>query len=68
MAAQVERRCYDHVSRYTASAFLRLKLEAALTEREVAPHVFESRHEAAGYLLDAAHRPQVPSDAPEPIV
>lgn len=68
MAAEVERRCYDHVSRYTASAFLRLKLGAALTERDIVPHVFESRHEAAGYLLDATHRPHVPSDAPEPIV
>ncbi|WP_027993897.1 acyl CoA:acetate/3-ketoacid CoA transferase [Sinorhizobium meliloti] len=68
MAAEVERRCYDHVSRYTASAFLRLKLGAALTERGVVPHVFESRHEAAGYLLDATDHPQVPSDATEPIV
>ncbi|MQX77593.1 acyl CoA:acetate/3-ketoacid CoA transferase [Sinorhizobium medicae] len=64
MAAEVERRCYDHVSRYTASAFLRLKLGAALTERDVVPHVFESQHEAAGYLLDATHRPHVPSGAP----
>lgn len=62
MAAEVERRCYDHVSRYTTSAFLRLKLGAALTERDVAPHVFESPHEAAGYVLDDARR--IPSDAP----
>ncbi|WP_324765586.1 CoA-transferase (plasmid) [Sinorhizobium meliloti] len=63
MAAEVERRCFDHVSRYTTSAFLRLKLGAALTEREVAPHVFESRDEAAAYVFDPARRPQVSSDA-----
>ncbi|MDX0116804.1 acyl CoA:acetate/3-ketoacid CoA transferase [Sinorhizobium meliloti] len=68
MAAKVERRCYDHVSRYTASACLRLKLGAALTEHDVAPHVFESRHEAAAYVFDAARRPQVTSDPSEAIV
>lgn len=51
MAADVERRCYDHVSRYTTSAFQRLKLGAALAEREVKPHLFESRREAAGFVL-----------------
>jgi len=65
MAAEVERRCYDHVSRYTTSAFLRLKLGAALAERDVAPHVFENPHEATGYVLDGARRPDtsVSSDA-----
>ena len=33
MAADVERTCYDHVSRYTTSAFMRLKLERAATSR-----------------------------------
>lgn len=52
MASDVERDCYDHVSRYTTSAFLRLKLGSALSDRDVAPHVFESRHEAADYVLE----------------
>lgn len=54
MAADVERRCYDLVSRHTTSVLLRRKLEAALTERDIAPHVFVSQHEAAGYVRDAA--------------
>jgi propionate CoA-transferase len=51
MASEVERDCYDHVSRYTTSAFLRLKLGSALTDRDVAPHVFESQREAADHVL-----------------
>jgi propionate CoA-transferase len=46
MAADVESRFYTHVSRYTTSAFMRLKLGEALTRREVAPHIFETPHEA----------------------
>jgi propionate CoA-transferase len=46
MAAEVERVCYDHVSRYTTSAFMRLKLGEALTGRRVAPHIFETHAEA----------------------
>jgi propionate CoA-transferase len=37
---------YTHVSRYTTSAFMRLKLGDALSRREVRPHIFESRAEA----------------------
>jgi propionate CoA-transferase len=50
MAADVERCCYDQASRYSTSAFLRLKLGAALSERNVAPHVFESQFEAADFV------------------
>jgi propionate CoA-transferase len=46
MAADVENRFYTHVARYTTSAFMRLKLGDALLRREVAPHIFESSHEA----------------------
>ena len=46
MAADVESRFYTHVSRYTTSAFMRLKLGDALARREVAPHIFETPHEA----------------------
>jgi propionate CoA-transferase len=34
------------VSRYTTSAFMRLKLGEALQGRGVSPHVYESRREA----------------------
>ena len=39
-------RFYDKVTRYTTSAFLRMKLGEGLKARGVAPHVFESREEA----------------------
>ena len=37
---------YTHVSRYTTSAFLRVKLGDALEERGLSPHIFESQREA----------------------
>lgn len=37
---------YTHVSRYTTSAFLRMKLGEALNERGLGPHIFETRNEA----------------------
>ena len=46
MAAEVEAQCYDHVSRYSTSAFMRLKLGAALADRVAASHIFESPREA----------------------
>ncbi len=39
-------RYYTMVSRYTTSAFLRMKLGDALSSRGVAPHIFESEQEA----------------------
>ena len=50
MAADVESRFYTHVSRYTTSAFIRLKLGDALVKREVAPHIFETSHEAQAFI------------------
>ena len=46
MAADVQRICYDHASRYTTSAFMRLKLGDALSRRDVAPHIFENSADA----------------------
>jgi propionate CoA-transferase len=37
---------YSGVTRYTTSAFLRLKLGDALKQRDVAPHIYESSAEA----------------------
>ncbi len=44
-AAQLEREHYLGVSRYTTSAFMRLKLPQVLARAE-RPHIFESGHEA----------------------
>jgi propionate CoA-transferase len=41
---------YLGVTRYTTSAFLRMKLGDLLAKRDVAPHIFESRDEACAAL------------------
>ena len=46
MIAYLEKRYYSTASRYTTSAFMRLKLGEALAERHVAPHIFETQAEA----------------------
>ena len=51
MAAEVELACYDHVSRYTTSAFMRLKLGDALSRRDVAPHIFETPADAHRFVI-----------------
>ena len=43
-------RFYSEVSRYTTSAFLHMKLGDALSRRDVAPHIYESREEAEEFL------------------
>lgn len=50
MVRDVASRHYARVTRYTTSAFLRAKLGAALQERGVAPHIFESVDDARGHL------------------
>lgn len=37
---------YSTVTRYTTSAFLRMKLGMALQERDVAPHIYDTREQA----------------------
>jgi propionate CoA-transferase len=48
ITAQLERDYYSAVSRFTTSAFMRLKLAQVLT-REVQPHIFESSREAHAF-------------------
>jgi len=48
---------YTSASRYTTSAFMRLKLGASLSERALAPHVFETLPEAQAFM--AAQKPVV---------
>jgi propionate CoA-transferase len=45
-------RYYHTVTRYTTSAFLRLKLGDALTQRGVAPHIFETGEDAQRFLQE----------------
>jgi propionate CoA-transferase len=40
---------YTKVSRYTTSAFMRMKLGGALSRRDLAPHIFETREEAQAF-------------------
>jgi propionate CoA-transferase len=49
MVRHMEETCYTQVSRYTTSAFMRMKLADILT-RKVAPHIFETREEAHAFL------------------
>jgi propionate CoA-transferase len=53
MVRYMEETWYTHVTRYTTSAFLRMKLGEALTRRDVAPHVFETEAEAQTFLENA---------------
>jgi propionate CoA-transferase len=43
-------RYYASVTRYTTSSFMRLKLSEQLSNRGLAPHVYESRQEAMKWL------------------
>jgi propionate CoA-transferase len=46
MVKGVVERFYTGVTRYTTSAFMRMKIGDALKSRRVAPHIYESRQEA----------------------
>lgn len=49
MVKAVVNRYYRAVSRYTTSAFMRVKLGQSLSERGIRPHVFETRDEAESF-------------------
>ena len=50
MVRYMETHYYTTASRYTTSAFLRLKLGEALARRRVAPHIFETADEAHAFV------------------
>ena len=54
MVKAVVEQYYWGVTRYTTSNFLRMKLGKALTERGLAPHIYESSEEAHHHLRDFA--------------
>ncbi len=41
---------YTTITRYATSAFMRMKLDQAFSERDIAPHVFERKEEAQAFL------------------
>ena len=49
MITYMQSRYYSTASRYTTSAFMRMKLGAGLAERNLAPHVFETWAEAQAF-------------------
>ncbi|MGF1562780.1 MAG: acyl CoA:acetate/3-ketoacid CoA transferase [Geminicoccaceae bacterium] len=51
LVAELEESYYTHVTRYTTSAFMRVKLARILT-RKVKPHVFESKSDAQSFLQE----------------
>ncbi|MDQ7821396.1 MAG: acyl CoA:acetate/3-ketoacid CoA transferase [Candidatus Eremiobacteraeota bacterium] len=53
MVSHLVKKYYRGVTRYTTSAFLRMKLGEALAERNVAPHIYESHKEAHEALKEA---------------
>lgn len=52
MQTYVTENYFTKVSRYTTSAFLRMKLGASLEKRGKAPHIYESKNEAHRFLLN----------------
>jgi propionate CoA-transferase len=46
MAEYMVRRYYEHITRYTTSAFLRMKFGDELTRRNLHPHIYETQEEA----------------------
>ena len=49
MVGELQRRHYSTATRYTTSAFMRMKLGAALSTRQSAAHVFETHAEAVAF-------------------
>jgi propionate CoA-transferase len=50
MVAELQARHYTTATRYTTSAFMRMKLGASLPSRHAAAHVFETHAEASAFL------------------
>ncbi len=53
MVKAISDKYYTHVSRYTTSAFMRLKLGAALEGRGLAAHIYQTPQEAMDSMLAA---------------
>ena len=51
MQTYMTKNYFERVSRYTTSAFLRIKLGSALEKRGMAPHIYETPEEARDFLV-----------------
>jgi propionate CoA-transferase len=56
MVKDLMERFYSDVTRYTTSTFLRMKLGNALSQRYVAPYIFESSEEAHDHLRELENK------------
>ena len=61
MVRYLETNYYTTASRYTTSAFMRVKLGEAMSRRQVAPHIFETREEAHAFVA-ANDKESLPGD------
>jgi len=50
LISSLAERYYESVTRYTTRSFMRLKLGAQLSQRGLAPHIYESHQEALNWL------------------
>ena len=55
MVADLQAKYYTTATRYTTSAFMRLKLGAALPSRQASAHIFETHAEAVDFLRRRPH-------------
>jgi propionate CoA-transferase len=55
MVAGLQAKHYTTATRYTTSAFMRMKLGASLPSRHAAAHIFETHAEASAFLHRRAH-------------
>ena len=60
MVRYLETNYYTTASRYTTSAFMRLKLGEAMSRRQVKPHIFETKDEAHAYVAEHAGDEEAP--------
>jgi propionate CoA-transferase len=58
MVKQLVNRYYHAVTRYTTSAFLRMKIGDALQRRNLSPHIYESKEEARRAILQFTIPPE----------
>jgi len=55
MVAELQAKHYTTATRYTTSAFMRMKLGDSLASRQVSAHIFETHAEAAEFLRRRPH-------------
>ena len=64
LVRRLAERYYAAVTRYTTSSFMRLKLSEQLSDRGLAPHIYESRQEAMNWIENSRDRHSRPAASP----